>query len=88
MTHSKSREVRRAAINQVRAPFTPQSLIFLGKRLRDKDPEIRKITFQKLTKNKTTLEAFQSYETRMLIMKEGLTDQNEGVRMACSEFMK
>jgi hypothetical protein len=37
MTHSKQVEVRKYAIKMLDAPYTPITLFFLGKRLRDKD---------------------------------------------------
>lgn len=58
MTHSKSKEVKRTAINALREPFTPLMLLFLAKRLRDKDQDIRRIAFMKLTKNKVTIDKF------------------------------
>jgi hypothetical protein len=42
--------------------------------LRDKDDEIRRQTYLKLTRCKVTIEQFPSKEQRMLIIKEGLTD--------------
>lgn len=64
------------------------SLLFLAKRLRDKDEEIRKQTYLKLARCKITIEQFPSEEQRMMIIKEGLTDPSQGVREACSEFLK
>lgn len=74
MTHSQMKEVRKIALVSLKTPITPLTLLFVGKRLRDKDAEIRKLTFQILIKNKITLEHFESKEQRMLIMKEGMTD--------------
>ena len=88
MTHSPSREVRKACVQHLRAPFSQVSLILLGKRLRDKDEEIRRQTFLKLHRCKVTLESFPGQEQRMLIIKEGLTDPSLGVRDACTEFLK
>lgn len=34
------------------------------------------------------IESFPSREQRMLIIKEGLTDQSQGVREACMEFLR
>jgi hypothetical protein len=45
MTHSRSKEVRKAAIHSLKAPFSPLSLTFLGKRLRDKDADVRKLAY-------------------------------------------
>jgi len=42
----------------------------------------------KLTRCKVKLESFPSEEQRMLIIKEGLTDPSQGVRDACTEFLK
>ncbi len=42
----------------------------------------------KLNRCKVTLESFPSKEQRMLIIKEGLTDPSQGVRDACTEFLK
>ena len=74
MTHSTSREVRRTCIDRIKAPFSQITLLLLGKRLRDKDDDIRRQTYTKLTKSKVTIEHFPSQEQRMLIIKEGLTD--------------
>ena len=83
LTHCSSRDVRRACIDRIKAPFSPITLLLLGKRLRDKDDEIRRQTYNKLSKSKITIEDFPSQEQRMLIVKEGLTDQNPQVREAC-----
>lgn len=88
MTHNRFLDVRRACVQQMRAPFSQMSLVMLGKRLRDKDDEVRRQAFIKLTRCKVTLEAFPSLEQRMLIVKEGLTDPSPAVREACSEFLK
>ena len=45
MTHCGVKEVRKIALLSLRPPFSPITLAFIGKRLRDKQPEIRKITF-------------------------------------------
>ena len=60
----------------------------LGKRLRDKEDEVRRQAYIKLTKCKIRIENFPSKEQRMLIIKEGLTDGNALVREACIEFLK
>lgn len=89
MTHSKQKEVRKAAINAVKGGnISSMCLFFLGKRLRDKDEEIRKMVFNKFTKNKIELEHFESKEARMLIIKEGLTDPSELVRKSCQDFLR
>ena len=88
MTHSKLKEIRKEAINSLKTPYSPVCLLFLGKRLRDKDDEIRKIVFKKLTLNDVKIEKFESKEIRMLIIKEGLTDPSESVREACIGFLK
>ncbi len=88
MTHCSSRDVRRACIDRIKAPFSPITLLLLGKRLRDKDDDIRRQTFNKLSKSKITIEHFPSQEQRMLIIKEGLTDQNLQVRDACIDFLQ
>lgn len=88
MTHNRSRDVRRACIQYLRAPFSQVSLVMLGKRLRDKDDEIRRQTYLKLARCKVTIESFPSKEQRMLIIKEGLTDQNAGVMEACFKFLR
>jgi hypothetical protein len=72
----------------MRAPFSQVTLAMLGKRLRDKDDEIRRQTYIKLTKCKVRIEQFSSREQRMLIIKEGLTDSNPGVMEACLEFLR
>jgi hypothetical protein len=76
MTHHRQRDIRRACVVHLRAPFSQMSLIMLGKRLRDKDDEIRRQTYLKLARCKVTIESFPSREQRMLILKEGLTDQS------------
>lgn len=63
-------------------------MLSLGKRLRDKDQDIRKQAFIKLTKCNVTVEHFLGKEQRMLIIKEGLTDASEEVRGACIEFLR
>lgn len=88
MTHSKTREVRKTAINAIKAPYSAISLMFLGKRLRDRDADIRRLVFQKLTNNNVTIEHFECPDSRMLIIKEGLTDPSELVREACVDFLK
>lgn len=45
MTHSQMKEVRKIALVSLKTPITPLTLLFVGKRLRDKDAEIRKLTF-------------------------------------------
>jgi hypothetical protein len=62
--------------------------MLLGKRLRDKDDEIRRQTFLKLARCKIGIESFPSAEQRMLIIKEGLTDTSQSVREACLQFLK
>jgi steroid 5-alpha reductase family enzyme len=47
MTHASSKEVRKATIHYIQAPFSQLTLLFLSKRLRDKDDEIRRLTFMK-----------------------------------------
>ena len=79
MTHSRLKEVRKEALQHLKAPITPISLFFIGKRLRDKEDDIRKLAFHKLSKCGVKLEDFKSLEQRMLIMKEGLTDGNPDV---------
>jgi len=74
MTHSRLRDVRKAALYHLKTPYSEMALMFIGKRLRDKDDEVRKLAYSKLFKNGITLENFKSKEQRMLIMKEGLTD--------------
>jgi hypothetical protein len=64
------------------------TLLLLGNRLRDKDDDIRRQTFQKLAKCRITIESFPSKEQRMLYIKEGLTDPNNFVREACLEFLR
>ncbi|CDW89230.1 at hook motif family protein [Stylonychia lemnae] len=88
MTHNKLRDVRKAALHHLQSPFSEVALLFLGKRLRDKDDDVRKLAFQKLRKNGIQIEHFKSKEQIMLIMKEGLTDNNENVREQCIEFLK
>ena len=88
MTQARSKEARKVAINSVKAPFTHSTLIFISKRLRDKDEEVRRMAFQKLHKCGIKLEEFPSLEQRMLIIKEGLTDPSEAVRVECIEFLK
>ena len=83
MTHCRYKEVRKACIVNLKAPFSEISLLMLGKRLRDKDESIRHLTFTKFAKCKVTIECFKSLEQRMLIIKEGLTDPHESVREAC-----
>lgn len=88
MTHHSSRDVRRACIQHLRAPFSQISLVMLGKRLRDKDDEIRRQAYLKLARCKITIESFPAKEQRMLIIKEGLTDQHPGVMEACFKFLR
>lgn len=88
MTHHRQRDVRRTCVQQLRAPFSQMTLVMLGKRLRDKDDEIRRQTYMKLARCKVGIESFPSREQRMLIIKEGLTDQSQGVREACMEFLR
>eukprot|EP00347_Sterkiella_histriomuscorum_P002311 403368647 len=88
MTHSKSKEVKKAVINNLKGPFSQTTLVFISKRLRDKDDDVRRIAFQKLHKNDIKIENFPSLEQRMLIIKEGLTDSSEFVRAECIEFLK
>lgn len=42
----------------------------------------------KLARCKVTIESFSAKEQRMLIIKEGLTDQNPGVMEACFKFLR
>jgi hypothetical protein len=88
MTKSKSREVKKTAIQLLRTPLSPITLNMLARRLRDKDDIIRKVAFIKLAKSNVTIEDFDSTELRMLIIKEGLTDSNEDVKDACLNFLK
>jgi len=88
LTHSRPKEVRKTALQHLKPPVTPISLLFIGKRLRDKEDEIRKLAYQKLTKFGVKIQDFQSLEQRMLILKEGLTDSNPDVLNACIEFLK
>lgn len=62
MTHSSFRDVRRTCIDRIKAPFSPITLLLLGKRLRDKDDDIRRQAYVKLTKSKVTIEHFPSEE--------------------------
>ncbi len=42
MTHSAYKDVRRACIDKLRSPYSHVSLLMMGKRLRDKDEDIRR----------------------------------------------
>lgn len=88
MTHSSLFEVRKAVINSIPGPYSGLVQCAMVKRLRDKHPDIRRLVFDKFCKHKVTLENFESKELKMLIIKEGLTDDNEIVRNACSRFLQ
>jgi hypothetical protein len=59
-----------------------------GLRLSDSEPEVRKEAYLKLTRNGFKIEDFESTETKLLIVKEGLTDRDEKVKIACRDFLK
>lgn len=50
LTHSKLKEVRKKILSIMKGDpeFSHVCLFFIGKRLRDKDDEIRRLTFKKL----------------------------------------
>lgn len=70
---SKSVEIRKKIIKNLRAPYPPQAMAFLGRRMRDTHPDVVTLIFKQLTINKTQIKDFNSAESRMLILTEGLT---------------
>ena len=70
---SKSSEVRKKIIRSIKAPYSAGALAFLGKRLKDANPEICALVFKQLITSKTEITAFPSKEARMLVITEGIT---------------
>ena len=58
-----------------------------GMRLMDQEPEVRREAYAKLTHLNIKIEDFDCPETRMLIFKEGMTDQDARVKAACIQFL-
>lgn len=53
----------------------------------DQEAEVRKEAYLKLVACGIKIEHFQSPETKLLIIKEGMTDQDPGVATACLQFL-
>ena len=70
---SKSTEVLKKIIKAIKAPYSIGALAFLGKRLKDQNPEVCVLVFKQMIANKTDITAFASKETRMLVITEGIT---------------
>lgn len=70
---SKSPEVRKKIIKAIKAPYSIGALAFLGKRLKDQNPDVCVLVFKQMIANKTDITAFASKETRMLVITEGIT---------------
>jgi hypothetical protein len=45
MTHSRIKDVRKLAVLSLKHPLSPMTILFLGKRLRDKDDEVRRAAY-------------------------------------------
>ena len=49
----------------------------------DSEPEVRKEAYIKLLQCKIKIEDFDSTDTKLLIIKEGMTDKDPKVKEAC-----
>lgn len=85
---SKSVEVRKRIIKAIKAPYSAGALAFLGKRLKDTNPDVCVLIFKQLRANNTEITAFDSKEARMLVITEGITSPHQDVRLACIEFLR
>jgi len=59
----------------------------LGLRLMDSETDVRREAFLKLVQLGIKIEDFPTAETRMLIIKEGMTDKDSKVSEACLNFL-
>jgi hypothetical protein len=80
--------VRRRIIRSIKTPYSAGALAFLGKRLKDTNPDICSLIFKQLIDSKTEITAFPSKEARMLVIAEGITSPHTEVRLACLEFLR
>jgi len=88
LSTSKSAEVRKRIIRAIKAPYSAGALAFLGKRIKDANPEVSILVFKQLLATGTEITAFSSKEARMLVITEGITSPHKEVRLACIEFLK
>ena len=88
LSTSKSTEVRKRIIRVIKAPYSVGALAFLGKRIKDANPDVSVLVFRQLLANNTEITAFSSKEARMLVITEGITSPHQEVRLACIEFLK
>jgi len=59
----------------------------LGLRLMDQEPEVRREAYLKLVHLGIKIEDFESAETRLLVIKEGMTDKDPRVTEVCMQFL-
>lgn len=72
LNSSKSSEIRKRVIRNMRAPYSEAALAFIGKRLRDENDDVCQSIFRQLIENSTRIEDFQGDEAKMLVIAEGL----------------
>jgi hypothetical protein len=73
LSTSKSVEIRKRIIKTVKAPYSAGALAFLGKRIKDANPDVSVLVFKQLLATNTEITAFSSKEARMLVITEGIT---------------
>ena len=83
---SRSAEIRKRIVRALKAPYSHEALAFLGRRLRDVNGEVIVLVFSQLASEGVTIEDFPSAEARLLVLKEGLSSNDEQVREACIKF--
>ena len=57
-------------------------------RLFDSDPDVRREMYLKLGQCKIRFDDIPNHDFKLLLLKEGLTDEDTKVREACSRFLK
>lgn len=88
LANSTVQRTRESIIKSMRVPYSDQSLIFMGKRLRDSRPHVAKLIFDQLRENGVTISNFPGHEARLLILTEGFTRNDPQVRDACIDFLR
>ena len=83
---SRSAEIHKKIVRALKAPYSHEALAFLGRRLRDVNGEVIVLVFSQLASEGVTIEDFPSAEARLLVLKEGLSSNDEQVREACIKF--
>ena len=86
--NSKFAQIRRMSLQQFSNPYHGTVIVFMAKRLRDSDADVRAAIFEKLIADGITLADIPNQKGRMLLIKEGLTDTDSRVKSLCCKFLE